>query len=88
MPTTDKRKNIIIFSQTIQPGGAERQAIYLAKALQNEHQVFFVTFYSPNANAASNLSVLNSLNLQSIELKGNILNKVAALFKLIKEEKI
>lgn len=88
MSASLNKRNIVIFTQSILPGGAERQALYLAEAIQNDHRVFFVTFYKVTEQAAKNLSILNALNVSQIELKGSILNKIVTFYKLLKIEKI
>ena len=88
MDNSYDKRNIVIFSQSIEPGGAERQAIYLAEALQNIHVVFLVTFYKTNDQSANNLAILNSLNVTHIELKGNFIEKIVALFGLLRKERI
>jgi glycosyltransferase involved in cell wall biosynthesis len=82
------KRNVAIFSQSLQPGGSERQALYLAKALEYEHQVFFITFYKSTRQSEKNLSILNSLNVKHIELKGSWLKKIVTFYKLLKKEKI
>lgn len=40
----DKKKNIAVFVKNLTSGGAEKQAVLLAKALQDEYNVHFIVF--------------------------------------------
>ena len=79
-------KPIFIFSQTLQPGGAEKQAIILAKALCEAYDIFFIVFYKDRID--NNLYLkLKSNNIKILILQGNFFIKFNNLIKLFKAQR-
>jgi glycosyltransferase involved in cell wall biosynthesis len=75
---------ILIFSQSLAPGGSEKQAVLLGKILHKlGYKVVFIIYYS--YESGSRLSKeLQEENIEIIELKGNIILKTLRFFNAIR----
>lgn len=80
-------RSIVIFTNTLMSGGAEKQALLLAISLKERHNVLLVVY---DDTILDDRYVKKSLenNLQVIYLQGNILKKVFQLFKILRKDKV
>jgi len=81
-------KRIVILIPTIKAGGAERQAALLAVELAKNHHTYFVSFYGHVQESMSVRKILEQANVKIIFLEGNLFSKIAALYRLLKKNKI
>lgn len=82
-------KKIAIFVPTIKSGGAEKQAVLLAKLLSRKYLVSFVVFYGEVAPSKTNEDILSqSLSMKTYFLKGNYWKKTKEFIRIIKREQI
>lgn len=82
-------KKIAIFVPTIKSGGAEKQAVLLAKVLSKKYLVSFVVFYGEVTPAKTNEDILRqSLSIKIYYLKGNYWRKTKEFIRIIKRERI
>lgn len=83
----EKSIEIVIFTQSLAPGGAEKQAVLLGKALKEENfRVVFITFY--NFKGDWKLSKdLDSRDIPIYRLTGSFIIKVVRFFLLLKKLK-
>ena len=79
-------KRIIILTNTLKNGGAEKQSIMLANALQLEYPTYLIIYYG-NKYDAKLKSLAEDYNLNIIWLKGSHFNKIYFLYKFFKKEK-
>ena len=82
-----KAKNIVIFTNTLLSGGAEKQALLLAINLKDNHDVFLVVYYGQKVEPKFQRSV-DEHNLTVVYLTGNHLHKVITFYRLLKTNKI
>lgn len=77
---------IFLFTQSLLPGGAEKQVVLLAKELLYDFPVSVIVFYG---NKIDNklLKFLKSENIEIITLKGNSLTKFFQLIYILKNNK-
>ena len=80
-------KNICIFISTLLNGGAEKQAVLLAKVLSRENKVWVVVYY-PNLAEQKFLDVIGSEKINIIYLNGNQLIRIFKLFRFLRNESI
>ncbi len=80
------RHNIAVFSNTLQSGGAEKQAILLAKNLRKYHNVILIIYYGEDLELHS--SIIQGLGFDVIGLKGNHAMKVLQLYRILRQNKI
>ena len=80
-------KNICIFISTLLSGGAEKQAVLLAKVLSRENKVWVVVYY-PNLAEQKFLDVIGSEKINIIYLNGNQLIRIFKLFRFLRNESI
>ncbi len=75
-----------ILTNTLQPGGAERQCLYLANALAQHYRVTMIVYYG-NQVDSSYLSLATNDKIQLIRLHGNHFSKLLKLFSLFRKNK-
>ncbi len=75
-----------ILTNTLKPGGAERQSIYLADALSANYNVIMIVYYG-NQVDSSYLSLATNDKIQLIRLHGNHFTKLLKLFFLFRKNK-
>ena len=81
-------KNICIFTNTLQSGGAEKQAVLLSKVLSREYNVWLVVYYA-NLVEPFFLDVIESEKINIIYLNGNNhLIRIFKLFRFLRNESI
>ena len=81
------KKNIVIFSNTLLSGGAEKQAVELAKILSKTHKIYLVVFYGDQIEQKY-IGKLIDCDLTIHLLRGNILTKLIEFYKILKHNKI
>lgn len=75
-------KNIIIFTNSLLKGGAEKQAALLATLLQSQYNITFIIFHSDKINTEL-MNTLNEKKINVIALSGNKVFKIWRLFRAI-----
>jgi len=80
-------KNICVFIETLLSGGAEKQAILLAKALKDDHNIFLVV-WKGHYTEAKLIKVAENNRIKVIILKGNIFVRFSKLVSFLRKEKI
>lgn len=81
------KPNICIFSQSLGIGGAEKQAIMLAKALKTHANVYILVYYDNIINT-NFLRIVKDSNLNTIILTGNTISKIIKIFRTFNKYKI
>jgi glycosyltransferase involved in cell wall biosynthesis len=79
--------NICIFTNTLMNGGAEKQAMLLAKALKGEYNVWLVVYYGDLVDQKYR-SFINDNKIRTIYLRGNHLFRFVKLIRFLKKESI
>ncbi len=77
---------VSIFTQTLLKGGAEKQAIWLAKALSKNYTVSIVVYYPDKIDTVL-LGAISSDNIEIIKLNGSLFTKLLQLYKYLQSEK-
>jgi len=79
-------KNILILIDSLDSGGAQKQALMLAKCLDKSHNVVFAVYYGERIDPAFT-NKLAELNNPPVLLNGNHLKRIITLFSTIKKTK-
>ncbi len=79
-------KKIFIFTNTLKAGGAERQSIYLTKALLIDNDVNLIVYYGDQFDP-SYRDLTTDFSNKVIWLYGNHISKLYRLYKLLKNKK-
>ena len=77
---------ICFFSQSLMPGGSEKQAVLTSRLLSKYYEVHFIIFYPDKVD----LKLLNQLHNSNVKikiLKGNPVNKLIKLYRFFLKEK-
>ena len=80
--------NIAIVIPTIEAGGAEKQAVLLAKCLSVSHQVFFYIFFGDLPKEQKHIDVLDAAGVKYLSLTGSTIKKTRALTRSLIEKRI
>jgi glycosyltransferase involved in cell wall biosynthesis len=80
--------SVIIFCKTLLKGGAEKQALTLAKLLKVEETDVIVISWCGDQIDNANLSFIEKNSLTYIGLRGNLLAKFLHFNKIIRKEKV
>jgi len=80
-------KNICIFTNTLCSGGAEKQAVLLAKVLSSRYSVWLVVYYSEQAEQKF-LNIIRENNIQVVYFSGPHFKKMYSLYHFLKRKKI
>lgn len=80
--------NIAIVIPTIEAGGAEKQAVLLAKCLSSSHKIFFYVFFGDLPKEQKHLDVLDSAGIELISLEGSTISKTRKLARSLKDNRI
>ena len=80
-------KSIAILIPTLRSGGAEKQAVLLAKVLDKHCIVNLYLLYNVDNNSPQNIALLSGSNVKIHSLSGNIFTKIAQLKTLLKHHK-
>jgi glycosyltransferase involved in cell wall biosynthesis len=78
---------IVIISNWIFSGGAEKQSLILAKTLNEHFKVFYCIYYE-GENEERTMDEIKTNNIQLLLLSGNHFNKILQFYKFCKKEKI
>jgi glycosyltransferase involved in cell wall biosynthesis len=81
------QKNIVVFTNTLLSGGAEKQAVLLAKALNEKYNVWLLVFYG-NQIDDKFLKIINLNNIKTVFLHGNIIFKLISFYKFLRIKRI
>ncbi len=79
--------SIIIFSKKLVKGGAEKQALTLAKLLSTNNQDVVIVIWKKNKVDPRHLDFINENSLKYYGLEGNLLQKSIRFNKILKKEK-
>jgi glycosyltransferase involved in cell wall biosynthesis len=82
-----KSVNIVILIRTLQPGGAEKQSVLLAKALKNDFNVTLVV-QRGEYTEDKYINILNENSIRYVLIKGNVFKRSVLLYQLLKSENI
>ena len=77
--------NIIIFSQSLQSGGAEKQAVLLANLLSDTYNVTIIIFYGERTS--QRITSLIKTNINIVLLRGVFLKKIVRLFSIFRNQR-
>ena len=81
------KKTIGIFINTLQIGGAEKQAIMLAKALKDYYTVYLIIFYGDLCDYRY-LDIIKEEKIELIRLNGNLLKKLLRFYHILQSKRI
>jgi glycosyltransferase involved in cell wall biosynthesis len=79
--------NICILTNTLLSGGAEKQAVLLAKSLAINYNIFLVVIYGDQIEK-ENIIPLQNTNVQVLALKGNLVFKTIKLYRIFQKNNI
>ena len=71
--------NIAIVIPTIKAGGAEKQAVLLAKCLSVSHKVFFYIFFGDLPKENKHVAMLDAARVKYFSLTGSTIKKTRVL---------
>ena len=80
-------KNIVIFTNTLLSGGAEKQAVLLAKALKDKYNVWLVVYYG-NQVEEKFLKIIEDNGIKTFFLHGHHFTKLFKFLQFLKKERI
>ena len=80
------KKKVIIFTGAISSGGAEKQSVLLAKALNEKYNVSLISYFGER-ELMRYINFLVDNDIPYYQLKGSPLKKVSEFYKLIKQLK-
>lgn len=86
MPIMEKR-NIVIFTNTLLSGGAEKQALLLATYLKTIHQIYLVVYYGDKVEEKFR-QIIEHNHIQVVYLSGNHAAKAFSLYRFLKKNRI
>ena len=88
MNISKKKKSSAVFVKNLTSGGAEKQAVLLAKALQYDYQVCFVIFHADKVHQKY-LDMLNECpKVETFKFYGSKISRFFQLIHLVKSKKI
>lgn len=79
-------QRVIVLTNTLKAGGAEKQSIMLANALQNDYPTYLIVYYD-NGFDQRLKHLTEKYNISVLWLIGSHLKKLFYLYKLFKREK-
>ena len=82
-----KKKNIVIFTNTLLSGGAEKQALLLAVNLNGDYNIILVVYYGHKIESKFQ-KVIDDCSINTIYLSGSHFNKVLSFYKVLRHNKI
>ena len=80
------KKKVIIFTGAISSGGAEKQSVLLAKALNEKYNVTLISYFGER-ELMRYINFLIDNDIPYFQLKGSALKKVSEFYKIIKQLK-
>lgn len=78
---------MLILCKTLLKGGAEKQAIILAKLLSQDHVPVILTIWHGEKIDFANLNLIEANGIEYVRLKSNIFSRFSGLLKLIRQQK-
>lgn len=88
MYKSNEKKNIAVFVKNLTSGGAEKQAVLLAKALQYDYRVCFVIFHADKVHQKY-LDMLNECpEVETVKLYGSKISRFIQLIRLVRSKRI
>lgn len=78
---------ICIFTNTLLNGGAEKQAVFLTKALNKKYNVWLVVYYGDKTEQKF-LDIIEENNLKTIYLNGSHLKRCYYFYQFLRRESI
>ncbi len=82
-----KKRNIVVLIRALISGGAEKQSLLLAKALNNYHNISFIVLKG-DIIEQKHLQFIVDLKLKLVRLEGTRFRRIITLMKYLKEENI
>lgn len=82
-----KKRNIVIFTNTLLSGGAEKQALFLSITLKDIHNVFLVVYYGDKVEEKFR-KIIAENKIQVVFLMGRHLKKMISLYQFLKKNNI
>jgi len=87
LPKKDRKINISVFTNTLFSGGAEKQALLLAKALSEYYNVWLVVYYGEQVEKKF-LEIIRKEGIAVIFLTGSHFSKMIYLFRFLRKQSI
>ena len=84
----DKKKNIAVFVKNLTSGGAEKQAVLLAKALQDDYDMHFVIFNGDKMHQKYLDMLENAERIKIKAFRGGHIRRFVEFIKYLKENHI
>lgn len=84
----DKKKNIAVFVKNLTSGGAEKQAVLLAKALQDDYDMHFVIFNGDKMHQKYLDMLENAERIKIKAFHGGHIKRFAEFVRYVKENQI
>lgn len=82
-------KQIAIFIPSIKSGGAEKQAVLLAKCLSVHYVVHFIVYHGEMAPYEPNIKILSECQYYTLlNLKGGHWSKIKQFYRILKDNKV
>jgi glycosyltransferase involved in cell wall biosynthesis len=81
------KKTIVVFISTLESGGAEKQAVLLTKALQNDFNTILVVWRG-NLVESKFMLYIDENKIQTLFLKGSFLVRFFSFYSLLKTAKV
>jgi glycosyltransferase involved in cell wall biosynthesis len=79
---------VLILCKTLLKGGAEKQALILAKLLCADHVPVIVVIWHGDKIDAANLNFIEVHGIEYVRLRRNIFSRFSSLFKIIRQKRI
>ena len=80
-------KNIVIFTNTLLSGGAEKQAMLLAIKLKDDYNIFLVVYYGEKVEEKFQNNIIE-YKINTIYLHGTHFKRINSFYKLLKQNNI
>jgi len=80
-------KRIVIFINSLETGGAEKQAVLLAKALNNKYNVWLVVYYGEQVGKKF-LELIEANEINVVLLIGNHVKRIFSFFRFLHQKSI
>ncbi|TSJ40987.1 glycosyltransferase family 4 protein [Mucilaginibacter corticis] len=81
-----RKKNVIIFTNTLLSGGAEKQALLLAIKLKDTHNVTLVVYYGDKVEEKFRKKIAEN-QVPTVYLQGGHLNRIRGFYRLLKKDR-
>ncbi len=81
------KEHIVVFTNTLLSGGAEKQALLLANVLSSKYQVILVIYHGEKVEAKFQ-AIIDKEKINTVYLSGNTLKKTADFYQLLKKNNV